>query len=118
MQRMGLSWTFAGRRKDLLITGDRLWRMTGALPRATEPRSFLRMPLVAARCFGGPGHPDNPRGRASPRHRPFAGPRDGDPAETSRSPISRSERLMRHLRARHAGRWRSMPRSDCASQAP
>ncbi|GJE40226.1 DUF2169 family type VI secretion system accessory protein [Methylobacterium persicinum] len=68
--RMGLSWTFGGRSKSLLVTGDRFWRMADGTAVSTEPRPFLQMPLIPARCFGGPGHAGNPEGtgfRASER---------------------------------------------------
>ncbi len=59
---MGLSWEVAGRRKSLLVTGDRTWRLAKASAAATEPVPFVQMPLTPARCFGGEGFAPNPAG--------------------------------------------------------
>ena len=60
--RMALAWTVAGLGKSLLVTGDRVWRLTAAGASATEPAPFVRMPLAPARCFGGEGFAPNPAG--------------------------------------------------------
>ncbi|GJD35180.1 DUF2169 family type VI secretion system accessory protein [Methylobacterium aerolatum] len=60
--RMGLSWEVAGRRKSLLVTGDRTWRLANTSAAATEPVPFVQMPLTPARCFGGEGFAPNPAG--------------------------------------------------------
>lgn len=62
VQRMGLAWAIGDLQKRLLVTGDRVWRLAGTTPVPTEPAPFIRMPLIPARCFGGPGHPANPEG--------------------------------------------------------
>ncbi len=62
VQRMGLAWAIGGLQKQLLITGDRYWRMAGATAVPTEPQPFVQMPLTPALCFGGEGHPVNPTG--------------------------------------------------------
>ncbi|TCR64178.1 DUF2169 domain-containing protein [Bosea sp. BK604] len=62
VQRIGLAWAIGNLQKQLLVTGDRVWRMAGATAVPTEPQSFLQMPLVPQRCFGGEGHGSNPAG--------------------------------------------------------
>lgn len=63
VQRMGLAWAIGDLQKQLLVTGDRVWRMAGATAVPTEPVPFAQMPLVPARCFGGEGHALNPVGQ-------------------------------------------------------
>lgn len=63
VQRMGLAWAIGGLQKQLLVTGDRVWRMAGATAVPTEPAPFAQMPLAPARCFGGEGHAANPTGQ-------------------------------------------------------
>lgn len=62
VERMGLAWAFGGLQKQLLVTGDRYWRLAGATAVPTEPQPFVQMPLTPERCFGGPGHAANPAG--------------------------------------------------------
>lgn len=62
VQRMGLAWAIGNLQKQLLVTGDRVWRMAGATAVPTEPQPFVQMPLVPQRCFGGEGHGSNPAG--------------------------------------------------------
>ncbi|WP_181832616.1 DUF2169 family type VI secretion system accessory protein [Bosea caraganae] len=62
VQRMGLAWAIGNLQKQLLVTGDRVWRMAGATALPTEPVPFVQMPLTPARCFGGEGHAANPTG--------------------------------------------------------
>lgn len=62
VQRMGLAWAIGNLQKQLLVTGDRVWRMAGATAVPTEPAPFTQMPLVPARCFGGEGYAVNPAG--------------------------------------------------------
>ncbi len=62
VERMGLAFAFAGLQKQLLVTGDRYWRLAGTTAVPTEPAPFTQMPLVPERCFGGAGHALNPVG--------------------------------------------------------
>ncbi|MDP2801264.1 MAG: DUF2169 domain-containing protein [Phreatobacter sp.] len=48
--------------KRLAAIGSRTWTSTAEGVRFTPPKPFTEMPLVAARAFGGPGHPSNPAG--------------------------------------------------------
>lgn len=62
VERMGLAFAFGGLQKQLLVTGDRYWRLAGASAVPTEPAPFTQMPLAPERCFGGAGHALNPVG--------------------------------------------------------
>ncbi|MBM4359037.1 MAG: DUF2169 domain-containing protein [Deltaproteobacteria bacterium] len=48
--------------RQLVVSGDRVFRE--GVPTAPEP--FVVMPLSPERAFGGPGFPDNPRGKGAP----------------------------------------------------
>ncbi|MFE8598002.1 DUF2169 family type VI secretion system accessory protein [Archangium violaceum] len=56
VERMLVRLELPGRRKDLLITGDRQWDRGLASLKPTPPRPFDRMPLVYERAFGGSDH--------------------------------------------------------------
>lgn len=52
--------------KQLAVFGDRQWFAAAnntVAPRAGDPAPFSSLPLSLLRCFGGPGHAENPLGK-------------------------------------------------------
>jgi len=85
--RMNVSLSVAGRRKSLLVTGDRAW----ADGKPTNPVPFTTMPLVWERAFGG-SHRSGDRVLAEQRNPVgcgFAGERTAD--EMQRQPLPNAE---------------------------
>lgn len=98
----------AGRSKDVLVTGDRRWITTAGIVRASAPATFVELPLVWERAFGGAADPYNPVG-AGLGHADITLPNVEDP----RAPIrSRSERPRPRGFAWIGRSWR--PRSELA----
>jgi hypothetical protein len=60
-ERMLVRLELPGRRKDVLVVGDRSWERGLLGLGASPPRPFTRMPLVYERAFGGSdhSHPDS-----------------------------------------------------------
>ncbi len=56
IERMLVRLELPGRRKDLLVTGERRWERGLLGLSASPPRPFIRMPLVYERAFGGADH--------------------------------------------------------------
>jgi hypothetical protein len=60
----------AGLRRQLLVSGDRVWFRALGLPTISEPQPFERLPLVYERAFGGwdRSHPDPEQHRVELRN--------------------------------------------------
>ncbi|MEY4575927.1 MAG: hypothetical protein RL701_630 [Pseudomonadota bacterium] len=61
----------AGKRKLLMVTGDREWRTANQAALPSQPVPFESMPLTWKRAFGGSRYPGNPDGRG---YTPESGP--------------------------------------------
>ena len=59
---MMLEWLVGPLHKRVAVLGDRYWQVGAGGATQTEPQPFVEMKLDPERCFGGPGHPDNPVG--------------------------------------------------------
>lgn len=54
---------FAGIQKRINAFGDRYWQPSVSGYVQSNPVPFQSLKIAPERCFGGPGHPTNPRGR-------------------------------------------------------
>jgi hypothetical protein len=72
VQQMTVSARIGSSRQDLVVTGDRMWKLGWDGPRPSRPRSFATMPITYQRAYGGLAreangsygmYPENPGGR-------------------------------------------------------